>query len=622
MGLPLLQVNKNSDFSFLNQRLEKEPFIIEVLSEIKGMQSRWLKQRTGDLATMEYLNNSRNIKIPFTPKRMLNIQYITDELIKNHPDEIKAIHSFTFEIDRETKNLSVIEKTEFTILMGDSDFNLLLNERDKKSTEAIIELLSQFRLFNLTKLIKKAKNRNHLTQLIKTRLGKDIFTFKNYCFDKNGLEINEDHCFHSDNYDNVRKKLNLELIKQIIDTHSVAINRRLKHFGILNPTVSDYRDSKLDYLMNILTGEMAPAFNKKEIIDIKNFKSLRDCLIKVDKILDPAKLLNNDIMKYIQSQHLSTDSDIMNIFEKIDPDIFARWETEASNSGKVITYTAADNTKYIIDSNLYPKKLEEIIQLIVYNPEQFNSLTETERDNKLFTAEIYSEAGKEISFKNDTAIKVLKSQETVDKVSDLIKDFEYYKKTHNAENTSEKDLNNQSDGSIIAAFINFIKSIFSKENKTAETADSKTGIQKQGEKAGKTNLSKTAKDIYKQIKNKNSLIAAISDFIEIKPENEKMIDQIIGELRAHNLKIIIPIYNARQVLYPIRSKKYLIADVDYIMVDPEIPRSPEAIREYTDSITGYKLKEDVISGNALFQIEKYLMTIFRQNRAKMKRKKK
>ncbi len=617
-----MQMNKNTEFSFLNQRLEKEPFIIEILSEIKGMQSRWLKQRTGELATIEYLNSSRNIKIPFTPKRMLNIQYITDELVKQHPDEIKPVYSFTFDIDRESKNLVINEKTEFTLLMRDTDFNLLLDERDKKSIEAIVDLLSQFRLFNLTKLIKKAKNRTHLTQLMRTRLGKDIFTFKNFYLDKNDFETSEDYCFHSDNYENVQKKLDLELIRKIIDSHSIVINRRLKNFGILNPNVSDYRDSKLDYLMNILTGEMAPAFNKKEIIEIKNFKSLRDCLIKVDKILDPAKLLDNDIMKYIQSQYLSTDRDIINIFEKVTPDVFAQWEAESSNSGKVIIYTGYDGIKYVIDSNLYPAKFEELIQLIVYNPDLFNSLTETEKDNKIFTAEIFAEAGKEVNFKNATALKILKNQETIGKVADLIKDFEYYKKIKSAENNNEKDQDSQSDGSIVVILINFIKSIFSKNTKSSQAADNEYRIQNQDKKAKKTNLSKTAKDIYKQIINRNSIIAVISDFIEIKPENEKMIDQVISELRTSNLKIVIPIYNARQVLYPVRSKKYLIADVDYIIVDPEIPRSPEAIRDYTDSITGYKLKDDALSGNALFQIEKYLMTIYRQNRAKMKRKKK
>ena len=615
-------MNTNSNFPFLNPRLVKEPFIIEVLSEIEGIQKRWLKQRSGDLATLENLNESRNIKIPFTPKRMLNLQYITEELIKYHPDQIKPVYSFSFSIDQESKNLSIIEKTEFTLLMKDSEFNLLQNDREKKSVEAILELLSQYRLFNLTKLIKKSKKRNQLTQLIKSRLGKDIFTFKNYSLDKNNLEINEDYCFHSDNYEHVRKKLDLELIKKIVNAHSAAINRRLKNFGILNPNVTDYRDSKLDYLMNILTGEMAPAFDKKEIIDIKNFKALRDCLIKVDKVLDPAKLLDNDIIKYIQSQYFSTDKDILNIFEKMTPEVFTRWETEASSSGRVIVYLNEDNTKYLIDASLYPKKFDELIQLIIYNPEAYSALSESERDNKLFSAEIFAEAGKIISGKEQSALKFFKTRETANKINELIKDFDYFKKSNITEDYDRTEYEEESGGSIVVAVINFFKSIFSRDNKAAPASGNKEEDQKTGKKQVRISLSKNAKDIYKQIKNKPSIITVMSDFIEIKPENEKMIDQIITELRSSSLKIVIPVFNARQVLYPIRSKKYLIADVEYIMVDPEIPRSPEAIREFTDSITGYKFKEDVISGNALFQIEKYLMTIYRQNRAKMKRKKK
>jgi hypothetical protein len=615
-------MNTNSNFPFLNQRLVKEPFIIEVLSEIETIQKRWLKQRSGDLATLESLHESRNIKIPFTPKRMLNIQYITEELMKYHPDQVKPVYSFSFSIDQESKNLSIIEKTEFTLQMEDSEFNLLQSDREKKSIEAILELLSQYRLFNLTKLIKKSKKRNQLTQLIKSRLGKDIFTFKNFSLDKNNLEISEDYCFHSDNYEHVRKKLDLELINKIVNAHSAAINRRLKNFGILNPNVSDYRDSKLDYLMNILTGEMAPAFDKKEIIDIKNFKSLRDCLIKVDKVLDPAKLLDNDITKHIQSRYFSTDKDILNIFEKMTPEVFARWENEAASTGRVIAYYGDDNTKYLIDASLYPKKFEELIQLIIYNPEAYNSLSATEKDNKLFSAEIFAEAGKIISAKEQNALKFLKTRETANKINELIKDFDYFKKSNIAEEYDRTEGEEESGGSIVVAVINFFRSIFSRNSKTGPVSDNKEQVKKTGKKAVSTALSKNAKDIYKQIKNKPSIIAVISDFIEIKPENEKMIDQLIAEIRSNNLKIVIPVFNARQVLYPVRSKKYLIADVEYIMVDPEIPRSPEAIREFTDSITGYKFKEDIISGNALFQIEKYLMTIYRQNRAKMKRKKK
>jgi ABC-type lipopolysaccharide export system ATPase subunit len=304
------------------------------------------------------------------------------------------------------------------------------------------------------------------------------------------------------------------------------------------------------------------------------------------------------------------------------PEVFTKWENEATSSGRVISYYGDDNTKYLIDASLYPKKFEELIQLIIYNPDQYNSLSETDRDNKLFSAEILAEAGKFISAKEQTAIKFLKNRETAVRVNELVQDFEYFRKSSNSDNYDRTEEEEESGSSIVVAVINFFKSIFSRESKTEAVSGNKEQNKKTGKKSGKTVLSKNAKDIYKQIKNKPSIIAVISDFIEIKPETEKMIDQLIAEIRSSNIKIVIPIFNARQVLYPVRSKKYLVADVDYVLVDPEVPRSPEAIREFTDSITGYKFKEDVITGNALFQIEKYLMTIYRQNRAKMKRKKK
>jgi len=616
-------MNKNKSYLFLHERLTREPYITEVLSEVDNMQSRWIKHRSGDLATIEYLNDSRNIRIPFTPKRMLNIEYIIEELIKYHPEEVKPVYSFSFDIDQESKNLSINEKTEITLQMKESDFNFLFTDREKKSQDALIDLLSKYRLFNLTKLIKKSKKRNQLSQLVKNQLGKDVFTFKNYSLDKNSFEINEDYCFHSSNYEHVKKKIDIEMIKTIVDAHSAAITRRLKSFGILNTFISDYRDSKLDYLMNILTGEMSPAFDKKEIINIKNFKSLRDCLLKVDKLLDPVKLFDNDIMKYIQSQFIATEKDILNIFEKITPEVFTRWELEAAETGKIIIYTGQDSIKYLIDISQYPKKFNELIQLIVYNPDAFMSLYESDQDNKIFTAEILSEAGKRITSKESSALKLLKSQENIAKVNELIKDFEFYKMNRAAENNSSYNERGDEGSSIFTVIINLFKSIFSRDSKTASGADS--AEQKKGApgepKQGRA-ISKTARDLYKQVKSRPSILTALSDLIEIKPENEKMIDQLITEIRATNLKIVIPIFNARQVLYPVRSKKYLIADVEYLMVDPEIPRSPEAIRDYTDSITGFSLKDDVISGNALFQIEKYLMTIYRQNRAKMKRKKK
>jgi len=137
----------------------------------------------------------------------------------------------------------------------------------------------------------------------------------------------------------------------------------------------------------------------------------------------------------------------------------------------------------------------------------------------------------------------------------------------------------------------------------------------------KAGMSEETKDILREIVLRDSPLIPISDFIEIKPENERVIEKIITDLRNHNLKIVIPMYNARQNLYAKRSKNYLMSDTEYLIVDPEHAISSESIYNYIDSITGFKLKEDTLTGSALFSIEKYLLSIYRQNKAKQKRKK-
>jgi hypothetical protein len=82
------------------------------------------------------------------------------------------------------------------------------------------------------------------------------------------------------------------------------------------------------------------------------------------------------------------------------------------------------------------------------------------------------------------------------------------------------------------------------------------------------------------------------------------------------------VYNARKTLYPKRSKKYIIADVEYLLIDPDFADSPESINEYIDLITGFPLKEDTISGNALYTIEKFLLSEYKHNKLKQKRRNK
>lgn len=75
------------------------------------------------------------------------------------------------------------------------------------------------------------------------------------------------------------------------------------------------------------------------------------------------------------------------------------------------------------------------------------------------------------------------------------------------------------------------------------------------------------------------------------------------------------------MLYPVKSHEILMADIEYLMVDPDIIQSSESIREFTDSLAGYKLKDETIPGKGILTVENYLLTLYRQKKVKKLKKK-
>ncbi len=608
--------NKDEKYPFLNDRLSREAHIDEVLAEIEIAQRKWIKYHTGELSTVESLNESRNIKLPITQKRLNNIQYLVDLLMRDHPAEIRPVYSFRFIINPENKNLTIDEKIEISFMMREAEYSQLQALRDKESTQCLIELLESFRLFNLTKLIKKSKNRAHLAQIVQAQLGIFIFTFKNFSLDKNGMEVVEDYCFHKKNYDSVKNKIDLEGIKKVIEQNEPAIDRRLKNFGILNASVSDYRDSKLDYILNILTGDLAPSIQKNDMINIKNFKHLRDCIIKVDKLMDPVVMLDGEITNYIQENFITTENDIISLFADMTDEALGRWESEKIAAGKVIVHQY-NNVRYLIDPAQFLNKYETYSNSVIYS-EDSDQITESQRDSKIFTLDMLTETGNKILESEQNALKYFTTIESAQKLRFLMNEYLGFKRTLIALRNANLTETQEKTVSVLARIANSIIMFFTRKEKNYAL----NPVKQAPVKAKKAKIiSSDTVDIFKEISSRKSPLIPISEFIEITPENESRIEKTIIELRNNNLKIIIPIYNAKTMLYPQRSKKYLISDVEYLMIDPEVATSPESIRDYIDSITGYKLKEDTITGTALFSIEKYLMTIYRRNRAKMKKNK-
>ena len=540
----------------------------------------------------------------------MNIEFLLNELVKHHPDEVKPVYSFLFSVEPESKKLNIEEKVEYTLLMDEGDYHALQYARDSISTRSLLELLKTFRLFNLTKLIKKAKNRNHLSQLIKQQIGKTIFTFKNYSLDKSGVEIVEDYCFHKDNYEAVKNRLDVEKLKDIIDLHSLAINRRLKNLGILNSYISDYRDSKIDYILNILTVELATSLDRKDILEVKNFQSLRDCINKVERILDPVVMLDGDISEYIKNNFFITDREILSMFRDLTGESLNRWLSEKISTGRIVTFSLPDGTLYLFDSTQFMSKYEEVVHLILHNP-HFKFMEDKQKEEMFFKADLLTDVGKKITSSPELSRKILTGDSAMH-FKKLMSEYEAFKFAQ--EELDEYFETAEQKTSFFSSIIYAVASLFKKKERVKNKGKQATG--KKIYKSRMKKISKESQDIYKLIADKKSPLIPLSDFIELKPENEPKIDTIIRDLRGNDLKIVIPIYNARQVLYPIRSKKYLMSDVEYLLVDPEVAKTPESIREFIDNITGYKFKEDTISGNALFSIEKYLFSIHRQNRAK------
>ena len=606
--------NKNAKYPFLNEKLTKEAHIEDILSEIDARQANWLRQESNELATAENLSESRNIKIPLTQKRLTNIQYLIDLLVKNHPAEIRPIFSFKFFANPANKNMKIEEKSEYTLLMKDSEFNRLQDERDKDSAVNLNELIKNFRFFNLTRLLLMAQNRTHLIGVVKTQVKINIFPFKYFSLDKNGQLIDEDYCFHKDNYETVKSQLDLDDIKRIILMNESIVEKRLKSVGILNSSVHDYRDNKLDYILNILSDYLTQSFDRSNEIKIKNFKHLRDCILKVDKLMDPAARFDKEMLEYLHEKFITTDSNIILLFPDMTTELLNQWESEKISSGKLIAHSYK-NIKYFIDPAQFIEKYEPLINTVISH-EDLQKADENHYKDDIFTVDLLTDAGQTLLETSQNIQITFGGNENVEKLKTLIDRYRSYKKRIKAISKTEELPDKKGFLASLEKLVNSILMLFSRDKQDNPNNPQKSNKTKKSIK----DLPKETREIYKEIIFKSTILTPISDFIEIIPENQDKLETLISDLRKNNLRIVIPVYNARKLLYEKRSKKYLMSDIEFLLADPYVVNSPESINEYMDLITGFQLKDDTLSGNALVVIEKYLLSLYRQNKAKKKRK--
>ena len=198
------------DFPFLDDRTAQEPFLYEVLKEIRQYQKENYQRGSGGFITRDLVSQSRNIRIPFTPTRDKNIEYLLELLSTRYRDWVHLFLSFSFSFDDATKKLSIIEKEEYSLnLSSADDINSIQKERDDASLANFLEFIAKFRLFNLDKMLKRVRNREALNAVIQKGLGSLFFTYNHYAAEKGKAEVVEEYCFHASNYESVKKSLNI-----------------------------------------------------------------------------------------------------------------------------------------------------------------------------------------------------------------------------------------------------------------------------------------------------------------------------------------------------------------------------------------------------------------------------
>lgn len=600
-------------FTFLDETSLREPYILEVLNEIYSLQGQSLPSGIKSLATLETLKKSRNVKIPISPKRDKTVEYLVEYLASRFPEHVRQLITFDFHVDESTKRLSVNEAVEFAVMLNTHDYERLCSIRDERSMENLLAILQKYRFFNLSKLLKVARSKKDLSRVIAKEEGRQYFVFKSSSLDRNKTEVEEDYCFHARNYPAARDSINLNRLKEITGRYSELVMRRLKRFGILSDYVSDYRDPKLDYIFNILIGDIASSLDENDRIDAKNIHSLRACVMNAEKSLDPSKTLERDIARFIGEQRVCASSDIVGSILELTDEVLEKWSTpENMRANSVLSYVSDDGTVYYVDGAGFMTNLAELAELVLRSPEKFAEYAYSERQRHSKHLEILCRTARTVLSSLDKKADLRLSADDIEKLKAIIAEYEeHLKKLRQREEAARRSPISAQKPSLWVRIVNFFKRLFGghgSERVKSETAPGEPPV---------AAPPREARQVYKKIAAQKGPIFALSDFIELVPENDALVDHLIQDMRENGLRIVIPIYNAREVLYPKRSQKLLMPDTEYLLSPAESARTPESIRRYTDTLVGFKIKDEVMPARAIMAVEKYLLTHYRQKRAQM-----
>jgi hypothetical protein len=333
--------------------------------------------------------------------------------------------------------------------------------------------------------------------------------------------------------------------------------------------------------------------------------------------MDPAQIHGGEIIKFIKDNQYITATQITSDLIDVDIETLNKWASNENLAKEhIVKHTDNNGYEYYIDGESFISTIEDMYQVIRFKPETFSSMPLKEKNDLQNKMDIFYLSATKHLEKSNSRQYFNTNSDGLDNLKKITTDYEEYltELSLRSENTPSSRPRKKK-GSLLKKFISFISSIFSSDNEQPGSSTSSSD-----NKAHK-GISRDTRQVFAKAKAKKGPIVALSDFIELNRENDHKIDKIINDLRNNNIKIVIPIYNARSVLYPKRSQKYLIADIEYLLAPISAITSQETITSYIDSLVGIKLKDDFIDGKALIAIERYLRTIYRQRRATMHNKK-
>lgn len=600
-----------SQYPFLDERTAQEPYIIDILDELSRKQRECLNNPEFTCATMEFLQQTNTVKIPYTTARNKNIEYIIETLLSKYPEIIRTVKSFDFVVDSKANQLEIKEILEYTISLKDHQYQELMADRDNKSHNNLMKLIIQYKVFNLSRLLKSTTAKEELSRIVKLGLGKNIFTFKHHTIDRNQIEWAEDFCFHAQNYNTVKQSLNLNKLKELIQQHHELVLRRLKKFGIINADFGDYRDSKLDYIFSVFNDDLGSSIPEKDLIEVKNIQALRTCLLKVDKLLDNSQTSNSDIVNFVKQNGISQEIEVKNSLVNVTAEALSKWcSSDMPRSEGILIFTLNGN-RYLVDQNAIIQLFNQKSSMLVNS--KLEGLTIIEKERFSEKVEVLYQLTQKFLEGNSNLLE----ESVAFELDELIKKYEYFIKKQSqpaVQTTAPRAMPAKAiKPSILERIGDAIRSLFGGRKKKKAYSSTSSAAE-----AGQ--LNREIRQVYKKIISRREPLLALSDFIDLSRDNDPDIDQLIEQLREEKLKVVIPVYNSRESLYPKLSQKILLSDVEYLMVDFDVIKNPDIIREFIDSLVGFELKGEPVPGKALLMVEKYLLTINRQKRASMLKK--